>query len=289
MAYDERIRDHYRNEALSHGTESTSTMADEFVRKKETEIILKSVSAYLSEQPKSHDSLLLKNSEIHIVDIGCGNGTTLTYLSAALEQLEPNYKVAYTGIEYTEEMHSVSYKRFANQPNIQILHEDVRRIDETICNLADIIILQRVLINLLDAEHQRMALDRIVGLLKPGGLLLAIEAFESNLDNLNAARTEFGLTKLDSADHNLYLPDNFFDHSLLNQWPHNYELINPNFFSTHYFVTRVLHASYLKSINGSFIRNSHFVNFFSNALPESIGCYSPIKIVLRERVLDINL
>ena len=40
--------------------------------------------------------------------------------------------------------------------------------------------------------------------------------------------------------------------------------------STHYFVTRVLHASYIKSINGSFIRNSHFVKFFSNALPVKI-------------------
>jgi len=287
MSYDERIREHYRSEALSHGTVSTSTMADEFVRKKETEIIIKSVSDYLSEQPKSHNSPLPQNREFHIVDIGCGNGTTLAALSAALEKMESNHRIAYTGIEYTEEMYSISYKRFASQPNIQVLQEDVRLIDETICNLADIIILQRVLINLLDAEHQRTALDKIISLLKPGGLLLAIEAFESGLDNLNAARVEFGLTQLDPADHNLYLPDDIFDHPLLNQWPPNHELINPNILSTHYFVTRVLHASYIKSINGTFIRNSHFVKFFSNALPESVGCYSPIQIVLRERVLEI--
>ena len=115
---------------------------------------------------------------------------------------------------------------------------DVRGIHAGQCDPADVLVLQRVLINLLDRSDQKRALDNVVNMLKPGGLLFAIEAFESGLAELNAARAECGLPPLPPAHHNLYLADGFFDHPLLARPSGNEGFeVAENLLSTHYFVT----------------------------------------------------
>jgi hypothetical protein len=133
----------------------------------------------------------------------------------------------------------------------------------------------------LNLEDQRLSLLNAINAVEPGGHLLFIEAFQSGLDRLNAARQEFDLAPIPIAHHNLYLPDDFFDTPALTPYNSRNWLVSPNELSTHYFVTRVLHE--VLSAGRPFKRNSEFVNFFSNALPPAVGDYSQIRILAFSR------
>jgi hypothetical protein len=80
------------------------------------------------------------------------------------------------------------------------------------------------------------------------------------------------------ASHNLYLPDDFFEHPLLHKLELETFNVPPNLLSTHYFVSRVLHELALSGTKRKFTRNSHFVRFFSKALPDGVGEYAPLQI-----------
>ncbi len=252
-AYDDIILEHYRDEAKRHGGASTSTMADVRTRKLETDFILEFIARYVP-------------ADGSIADFGCGNGFTL----AQIRSVYPNRRLI--GLEFTPELRKIAIERFAGDANTQIAPGDIRRplggppFDAIIC--------QRVLINLLDPTDQVVALHNLANSLAPGGNLAAIEAFEAPLQNLNAARAEFGLQPVPPAHHNLYLAEDFFDAETSLQ--HVTDAALPeNFLSTHYFVSRVLHPLTLGG--RPFMRNSHFVGFLSSALQPAIGDYSPVR------------
>ena len=165
---------------------------------------------------------------------------------------------------------------------MEIRKGDIRDSDFAPKDSVDILLCQRVLINLLSEEDQKSALGNIInvvaspGITRSGGTLLFIESFSSSLAKLNEARAEFELPAIQPAHHNLYLTDDFFETPQLKTLSTNGHLPPPNFLSTHYFVTRVLHPLYLG--NKPLRRNSEFVRFFSAALKENVGDYSPLKV-----------
>ncbi len=282
-AYDDIVRDHYAREAREHGAMPTSTMADEIVRGKETKAVLSAVAHFIQEQtaPDATSSGSRADRAFHVLDLGCGNGTTLQELASRFNSPQ----ISFTGMEYNADLRAIAQQRLRAFRNVKVVAGDVRAVDAGQCDPADVIVLQRVLINLLDRADQKRALDNVVNMLNPGGLLFAIEAFESGLAELNAARAECGLPPLPPAHHNLYLADGFFDHPLLA--PPNTNGSSDaaeNVLSTHYFVTRVLHAAFLQATGGAFKRNSHFVKFFSAALPDGVGAYSPLKFIARRKI-----
>jgi hypothetical protein len=110
-----------------------------------------------------------------------------------------------------------------------------------------------------------------------------IEAFSRQLDTLNEARAEFELPPIPPADHNLYLPDDFFAVSTLRRLEAP-EVPPANFLSTHYYVTRVLHPGLIPDT--AVKRNSEFVRFFSGALRQNVGDYSPLRLNAFEKIRD---
>lgn len=252
--YDKIILEHYRGEAEAHGAAATATMADLRTRELESAFVADFVRKYIAE-------------DATIADLGCGNGITLS----EIRRIRPKSRLI--GLEFTPGLRQIAEQRFADDPNTVICAGDIR-LPITAFGQVDAVICQRVIINLLDRDDQRTAFRNIKDSIKPGGHLLLIEAFESGLLQINAARDEFGLPPLPPAHHNLYLSDTFFDEfedtkMLLDQD------LQKNFLSTHYFVSRVLHPVVLGE--HPFIRNSHFVRFFSEALKPGIGSYSPIQ------------
>ncbi len=286
--YDKTIRNHYAQEARTHGAAPTSTMADEIVRSKETEVICEAVATFVREQ-RAHDALnnecvegRRRNGVFHIIDLGCGNGTTLHEIARTTHE-EP--QLLLTGVEHTPELRTIAEHRLSVFENARVVAGDVRSIDSDQCEPADVIILQRVMINLLDRADQNRALDNVVSLLSSDGLLVAIESFETGLAELNSARLEFGLSELTPAPHNLYLTSGFFDHPSLAPYESKGGIdVAEDFLSTHYFVSRVLHEVWQKETGDPLKRNSHFVRFFSAALPDGVGAYSPLKLILRRKV-----
>jgi SAM-dependent methyltransferase len=271
--YDEIINQHYRQVAKQEGLKPTSTMADTITREKETKSLLDYVGHYLAGRKEDYPA--------QILDVGCGNGYTLEMLSSQFPTAQ------FIGVEKSDELRALAESRFQKQDNIKIIAGDIRNKNFVNGQLVDILICQRVLINLLDKNDQKNALENLIQAVKkptpprPGGMLIFFEAFSAALENLNLARDEIGLDPINPAHHNLYLDEGFFDHPGLTPYSSKEKFAPPNFLSTHYFVTRVLHPIYLQ--DRPFKRNSEFVKFFSGALKENTGDYSPLKLFVFSR------
>jgi ubiquinone/menaquinone biosynthesis C-methylase UbiE len=270
--YDLEIKKHYDQVAEADKDSSSSTMADLYIRENETKFIEHQIEEFTSQQKCEHQASggyatgPGNNNKFTILDVGCGNGSTLENLSNSF----PNFD--FQGIEFNDSLRQIASKRFTNK-KIQIANGDIRNIQTLPDEKVDILICQRVLINLLDENDQKFALNNLVNLVNLGGLLIFIECFKSGLNNLNSARKEFELEGLPPAHHNLYLSDEFFQHESLKEFDNT----QSELFSTHYFISRVLHETFLKANKKDFIRNSHFVSFFSKAFPKNVGNYSPLK------------
>jgi SAM-dependent methyltransferase len=270
--YDDLIANHYNNEAQKHGLSSSSTMPDNMIRKKETEAVI-----HFLKETIEYFSSFGYSKKIEILEIGCGNG----YL---FSQLGPSFpKVNFTGVESNEEMFELAKSRFSESKNVTIAKEDIRNKGFINDRKFDIIISQRVFINILDRNDQEVALKNVISALRaktknhPGGRIIAIESFIEPLENLNKARTELDLPPTKPQYHNLYLDNSFFQVKELRLYQSsNTTYLSPNFLSTNYFIARVLYP--LLKGDKSISRNSELVNFFVSALKENIGDYAPLKV-----------
>lgn len=271
--YDVVIAEHYRKVAEEEGLSENSTMADNITRTTETVAITKFVEACLKRRADNGDTAPVK-----IMDVGCGNGYTLEVLSKEF----PGHE--FVGVEKTDELRELAVSRFETESSVHVIPGDLRDEDFAKGHKADILICQRVLINLLDPNDQNSALGNVINTVdSEQGSLLFVECFESSLTRLNTARQEFDLDKISPAYHNLYLADDFFDvesvkaHELK---PYGFD-ISENFLSTHFYITRVLHP--MMTVGKAVKRNSEFVNFFSSALKPESGDYAPLKLVVLDR------
>ncbi|MFQ6029781.1 MAG: class I SAM-dependent methyltransferase [Dehalococcoidia bacterium] len=270
--YDQTILEHYNTQAQEHGLEPTSTMLDVTVRQRETALVQRFVGLAVKFLRRQGNT-----DEITVCDVGCGNGSTLQ----ALRDDFPN--LGLQGIEFTPALRELAQTRHRDDPKVRVSPGDVRDLKE-FNDQFDIVVCQRVLINLLDAADQQLGLRQLARIARSGGFLLSIEAFDGPLANLNDARGEFGYPPLPPAYHNLYLPTDFYSAepalvevegpSLDRDLP--VDFLPHNFLSSHFFVSRVLHPLALGP-EGQFIRNSHFVRFFTEAFNRPVGDYAPIK------------
>ena len=258
--YDAAVEDHYRQVALEQGLSPRSTMLDDVTRETETQAITAFVASVLSQTQRP----------FAVLDAGCGNGYSLSMLAGRFAGPQ------FVGVEKSEPLLALARSRFSAGGPVEVWDGDLRDRDFARGRRFDLVICQRVIINLLNIEDQRLALDNLLVACKDGGALLFIEAFKTPLDTLNRARGEFGLPPIPPAHHNLLLADDFFARADLQPFAAPDWTVPANFLSTHYFVTRVFHAAMLGE--RPLVRNSEFVAFFSRALPQSIGDYAPLKL-----------
>jgi 2-polyprenyl-3-methyl-5-hydroxy-6-metoxy-1,4-benzoquinol methylase len=263
-SYDKIILDHYREVAEQTGLNPNSTMADKRTRQLETELICRFVRTALADL-MAHGRRL---EDIVIADVGCGNGFTLD----VVRRLKLGPKVI--GYEFSPDLIALARQRFSDN-RVEIRAADVRDHKTLGPEPIDILICQRVLINVLDPHEQVLARDNLTNAMHPGGRMLFIEAFQKNLDLLNEARGEFDLPGIKPAHHNRYLGEAFFDTADLIPWNEPSAHNDENFLSTHYFVSRVIHPVLLR--DRPFRHNSHFVTFMSQALQPIVGEFSPLR------------
>lgn len=255
--YDKIINKHYDKVAIKFKKSKLSTMNDIYIRNEETNFIL--------------NELKKSKKKLKILDIGCGNGYTLSKIL----KIKKHYLF---GMENNFLLFKIGYKRLNKRA--EITHDDIRVLKKDYINKFDIVILQRVLINILSESDQKKSLKNIINYLKINGKLIAIESFESGLKKLNDARVKFNLKKIKQKFHNKYLKDNFFkEKELLKLKEENKNL------SKHFFNARFLDAIYLKSKNmENFKFNSKFINFLDNNILELSNNYSPIKLLLFKKI-----
>ena len=268
---DDLIRKHYRAQAESDGDSPLSTIGERVVREKEVELI----RSFLGTVRRKTAS-----NELKILDAGCGNGYTL----ASLVRDHPGCE--FRGLEFTEELLAIARAR--ELPRCTLDHGDIRCTPYQ-SSFYDVVYTERCLINILDWQEQKQALDEIARILKPSGYYLMIECFSDGLENNNKARKEMGLDEIEPAYHNKYFEkDRLFeavqgtlrlvDPAELDP-DEGRNLLRSNFLSSHYFVARVLHPLITK---GDWVRNTEFVKFFSFLPP--VGNYSPVQAYIFEKL-----
>ena len=259
-SYDKIIKDHYDTVAKSDKDSASSTMSNNYIRESETDFIINQILRFM----KNED---IEESEISFIDVGCGNGYTLDILSKKF-----NFK--FTGIELTDSLRVIADERFKKN-QVSVNKGDIRIKENMPKTQYQILLCQRVLINLLDKKDQINALENLISLVSKGGLMIFLECFNDTMDKLNDLRKDFSLDQIKPSHHNLYLSNTIFDNKNISI----YDDSQKNFLSTHYFISRILHPLYLSHNNLSFERNSEFVDNLTKSLPPNISEYSPLKFL----------
>lgn len=169
-----------------------------------------------------------------ILEMGCGNGLT------AIE-VARRFKAEIVGLDYAESMVVEARRLAADQPlsgTVRFEVGDINALPESIGTF-DIVITERVLINLADRDAQLRAIAALIGLLRPGGAYLMCENSHDGLDRINALRQAAGLPSISPPWHNLYFRD--ADLSALNLPGVALEQVE-NYSATYYFLSRVVNA-----------------------------------------------
>jgi ubiquinone/menaquinone biosynthesis C-methylase UbiE len=205
------------------------------------------------------------------LEIGCGNGLLLAALSERFGQ-----RFVLHGIDFTPDLLALAKDRGLD---CDLRLGDVRRLPYD-TGFLDIVVSERVLINILDPAGQLAAFQEIARVLRPGGVMVAIEAFKTGLENLNRARAEFLLPPIPEPHFNNWFTGERWQSCLAAGFSEfaqaQSEGLEPeNFLSSHYFMTRFFHD--LIKPPGGKLRNTELARFFAEALPP-VGDYSPLRI-----------
>ena len=261
---DQIILDHYKKVASNHSTDLNCTIQDPRIREAEADFIIRSVEDFIESRSK-------ELNKINVIDLGCGNG----YLLSVLREKFPDINLF--GIEFTPELFDIAKNR--NLPNAKIIHGDIRRsindFDDCDELSFDIIISERVIINILDHKEQRQALTLIKNNLKDDGIYIQVESYFEPLVNLNRARKEMALTPIEPSEHNKFL--NKYMIGFMRDRLGLCEVdssIQTNYLSTYFFLSRVFHQ--VTRPPGGKVKYSHMVDFLTEGIGPGIGNYSPI-------------
>ena len=261
---DQIILDHYKKVASNHSTDSNCTIQDPRIREAEVYFIVNSIEKFLENSNK-------KQSLINVVDLGCGNG----HLLSVIRQKFPDLNLF--GIEFTPELFEIAKNRQIK--NTKIVHGDIRKsitsFSENQDVKFDVIITERVIINILDHKEQRQALSLIKNHLDNDGVYLQVESFFEPLVNLNRARKEMALSPIMPSEHNKFLNKYMlgFMRDRLGLKEVESE-IPSNYLSTYFFLSRVFHQ--VTRPPGGKVKYSHMVDFLTEGIGPAVGNYSPI-------------
>jgi len=255
--YHSRILNHYKKVAKNNGLSPRSSMEDPVIRDSEIEFFLTEIDEVIK----------LKGDEISILEVGCGNGHLLSLLSWRFK------KAKICALEFTPELYEQAKSR--GLTNVEVRHGDcVESLQFE--GPFDVVITERVIINIINRRDQNKALENIGAAMKIGGLYLLSESFMEPLREINQARQEMMLDQLNESGHNLYIGE------MIVRWVakfgleevHEHVKMARNHLSTHFFLTRVFHKSVMPE--GGKGKYTHFSDFFEKALPPAVGNYSPI-------------
>lgn len=176
MPYDkDSILEHWNDE-------NVQSMADKYVVEGEIGLISRHIP------PKAN-----------ILDAGCGEGEgTLVYAEIEGTQVQ--------AVDFSETRLKKAKERLAGRDNVRFKQVDFLE-DYELDGDYDIIVSQRLLINLTEWELQKKVLLDFKEMLKAGGKLLMMEGSQEGVDELNVFRATYGLKPIPVRWHNLFFKD----------------------------------------------------------------------------------
>jgi SAM-dependent methyltransferase len=246
---------YYRKIVELFGASTQTNLEDSYIRNEELNFIFKELKFHLKKELK-----------FKLLDVGCGHG----YLIEQIFQKFP--KSVLEGVEIDPELYDQARDRGLQKVNFFCMNfADYEVPTKT---KFDFVITERVLTNVINIESRSKVLKNISDSLKKNGIYIMIECFEEPLLNLNKAREEMKLEKIESDKQASYLSETLITDlqklrlkEIKTQSPRNQ-------LSSYFYITHCFH--HLLNPKAELSTESEFVNFFKEALPKNIGNYSPI-------------
>lgn len=262
----DEIKEHYKKIAKEDGASKQSTMKDVNIRDLEVDKIINTLNVVMK-----------YFSDPRILEIGCGNGYTSEEI---YKRLNVNSMVC---IDYCDDLINIAKKRKTKNVTYEIGDVLALKFDDS---SFDIVFTERCLINLVNLEKQKMALEEIRRILKKGGIYIMVESFVESLENLNLARKEVGIEQIPQPFHNLYFEKRKLFELIKGKFEeisHTEEELKDcnNFLSTYYFASRVLYPALIAG-KREMQYNTKFVEFFKHLPP--YGDYGYIKMFVFKKL-----
>lgn len=258
------IKDYWNDRARRHRMDPQATTNDAYLRELEVRTILKTID----EVGFPEDS--------QILDLGCADGFSTIKLAEAL----PNSKII--GIDYGQDMIEIAKEKLNLKPELKERLEfsvgDASSLSNIENSTFNLVLTDRLLINLDSKETQKKALSEIHDKLLKGGYYVAIENFLEGHQNMNKARSCVGLPEIPLRWHNLFLEKEEF----FNNISELFELVSvKDFASAYYFATRVVYSKMCKMQNKE-PDYYHDIHKLSIDLPW-FGEFCPVKMVVMRK------
>jgi SAM-dependent methyltransferase len=246
----ENIRQLYAEEAQKHGLDGTSTIQD--IRTRNLE--LKAISTYLRDGAR-------------VLEIGCGNGFL------AIKMIE-KFNIELDAFDFSADLIGLAAQQPVGSARGTVSFGVGDILNYSKSEEFDIVYSVRCLQNLLNWEEQKVALKHVIASLKVGGEYIMNESFISGLNNLNEARAELDLPKIEESWHNT-----FFNELETIDYVESLgcSYVDENaYLSGYYFGSRVILPA-LAPKNKK-ISSSNRLNDYFSALPPA-GDFCPMKII----------
>lgn len=172
-----------------------------------------------------------------VLDLGCGSGTSAFHFAR-------NKDIDITGLDFSSKMIDQANfdmkDRGFDSNKMRFFVEDIKKISDSphIKNQKyDLVITERVIINLDSWDEQKKAILDIMEFVKKDGRYLMCENLQEGLDNLNKMRNKIDLEPIEKPWHNRYLFKNEIES--INE----VEIVDSiDFSSTYYFFSRIINA-----------------------------------------------
>jgi len=197
------VKEFWESEAHTWGEDPRVTIRDHFYRLLGVNYIVDFLSAEQSKRP------------FRILDVGCGTGFSTLHYAQVCKEIY--------GVDYSEGMISHAQEFLIDSKNRR---EVIRKYCDGIWDLPcgnivfhvgdaldlkfsdgffDVVISDRLLVNMQTPEMQDRVLVELGRVLKPGGLLFVNEATVQGHARIDSFRVKFGLDTMEKYWHNCYL------------------------------------------------------------------------------------
>jgi ubiquinone/menaquinone biosynthesis C-methylase UbiE len=227
----ENVKDFWNKEATEWGDNPQVTIRDHYFRLLELDTICE-----------------LIRGRTKALDIGCGTGFSTLFYSQEVDQI--------IGADYAQNMVAWA-QRFLDDPSyfqdtMQLyapdgaprLRGNIRFEQANIVDLPypaasfDVVIAERVLINLPEQRLQDHAVEQLARVLRPGGLCALAEVTKQGHETVDQLRRTFGLPIIEKYWHNLYVDE---DHFRVASKTAGFQITDIRRFETFHFLTKIMH------------------------------------------------
>ncbi|MBR0801193.1 methyltransferase domain-containing protein [Bradyrhizobium jicamae] len=226
-----------------------ATSRDTNMRELEIEFIINSINAFKTGKPR-------------VVDLGCGNGYTTLRIASEIDA-----KV--TGIDFAESLIAdtpalAKELGVENMPDFQVGDITTHPIP---VGSFDVVVTERVLLNMTSVESQRTMLEKIHSILAPNGLYIMVEGNRDGLSNLNKAREAVGLVAIPDRGHGNVGSLKFEEDEFENMIAGKFVTLDTRNFGTYFLISRIVHPKLVAPATPGF---DHAINRIARELQTAL-------------------